>query len=247
MVPYSILLHRSTREACGLNLRKSVVIIDEAHNLLETISSIHNVLISGSQVSHAHWQLSQYQLKFSTRLSPKNLLHIKQLLFFLSCLLKLLGLSNKDSKDRSTESTTGPPVEEEKVCDVIDFSLRAGFDHLNMHRLIEFCEKSKLPQKLVGFRPVVSEVNPTRGLKSFLQKLKPEEPEEAAKTLPKETQEIMSGSPLMSIVDFMRNLCNPSKDGRILCVKKTLPSKSFFKYLLLNPASLFSDLVTEPR
>ena len=51
-VPYSILLHRSTREACGLNLRNNVVIIDEAHNLLETISSIHNVLISGSQVRH---------------------------------------------------------------------------------------------------------------------------------------------------------------------------------------------------
>ena len=64
---------------------------------------------------------------------------------------------------------------------------------------------------------------------------------------PEAPVEAMSGSPLMSIVDFMRNLCNPCKDGRILAVKKTLPSKSFFKYLLLNPASLFSDLVTEPR
>ena len=52
VVPYSILLHRSTRKACGLNLRNNVVIIDEAHNLLETISSIHNVLISGSQVRY---------------------------------------------------------------------------------------------------------------------------------------------------------------------------------------------------
>jgi len=67
-------------------------------------------------------------------------------------------------------------------------------------------------------------------------------------TLPQEAPaEIMSGSPLMSIIDFIRNLCNPCKDGRILAVKKMLPSKSFFKYLLLNPASLFSDLVTEPR
>jgi chromosome transmission fidelity protein 1 len=58
-VPYATLLHKSTREACGLNLRNSVVIIDEAHNLLETISSIHNVSICGAQISLAHFQLTQ--------------------------------------------------------------------------------------------------------------------------------------------------------------------------------------------
>ena len=48
VVPYATLLHRSTREASGLKLKNSVVIIDEAHNLLETISSIHNVQVSYS-------------------------------------------------------------------------------------------------------------------------------------------------------------------------------------------------------
>ena len=220
-----------------------MVIIDEAHNLLETISSIHNVSIAGSQVSHAHWQLTQYQQKFSTRLSPKNLLHIKQLIFFLSCLLKLLGISTKDKANVENASLS---AEKEIVFDVIDFSVKAGFDHLKIYNLVEFCKKSKLPQKLAGFKPVVSEVNPIRGLKSFLDKLKPEETPSQV-SVPEEAKEILARSPLMTIVDFMKNLCNPCKDGRVLCVKKTVPSKSFFKYLLLNPASLFSDLITEPR
>lgn len=114
VVPYATLLHKSTREACGLKLRNSVVIIDEAHNLLETISSIHNVLITGSQVSLAHYQLSQYQKKFSTRLSSKNLLHIKQLSFFLSCLLKMLGFSVKTASNENIQT-------EEKVFDPINF------------------------------------------------------------------------------------------------------------------------------
>ena len=38
------------------------MIIDEAHNLLETISSIHNVSITGAQISLAHFQLSQVKI-----------------------------------------------------------------------------------------------------------------------------------------------------------------------------------------
>ena len=40
------------------------MIIDEAHNLLETISSIHNVSITGAQISLAHFQLSQVKILY---------------------------------------------------------------------------------------------------------------------------------------------------------------------------------------
>lgn len=51
VLPYNMLLHQSTREACGIQLKGNVVIIDEAHNLIETISNIHSVEITGLQVS----------------------------------------------------------------------------------------------------------------------------------------------------------------------------------------------------
>ena len=50
VLPYNILLHKSTREACGIKLDGNVVIIDEAHNLIDTISSVYSVEITGSQV-----------------------------------------------------------------------------------------------------------------------------------------------------------------------------------------------------
>ena len=50
VLPYNILLHKSTREACGIKLDSNVVIIDEAHNLIDTISSVHSVEITGAQV-----------------------------------------------------------------------------------------------------------------------------------------------------------------------------------------------------
>lgn len=50
VLPYNILLHKSTREACGIKLEGNVVIIDEAHNLIDTISSVHSIEITASQV-----------------------------------------------------------------------------------------------------------------------------------------------------------------------------------------------------
>ena len=204
-------------------------------------------------MSHAHWQLTHYQQKFSTRLSPRNLLHIKQLLFLLSCLLKALGLSTKD-KDKDKDEK-----EDEKVFEVIDLAVSAGFDHLNLHRLVEFCEKSKLPQKLAYFKPSTASVQSSEpaaigGLKSFLNKLKPEDVQATAQPQPLQPpldagsdDTPMPASPLMTILDFMRCLQNPCKDGRIICVRKTRPSQSYLKYLLLNPATLFSDFIEQPR
>lgn len=51
VLPYNTLLHKSTRESCGIKLNGNVVIIDEGHNLMETITNIHSVEVTGSQVS----------------------------------------------------------------------------------------------------------------------------------------------------------------------------------------------------
>lgn len=127
--------------------------------------------------------------------------------------------------------------------------MEAGFDHLNLHKLVDFCERSKLPQKLVGFKPVVAEVNPLGGLQSLLKKVKTaaatQDQPSTEESNP--TDEYVGGSPLMTLVDFMRSLSSPCEDGRVIFSRKTVASKSYFKYLVLNPASLFKDLVNEPR
>ncbi len=51
VLPYNTLLHAPTREAVGIKLKGNVVIIDEAHNLLDTISNVYSVQIKGTHVS----------------------------------------------------------------------------------------------------------------------------------------------------------------------------------------------------
>ena len=49
-MPYAALLSRETRAALGVRLSGAVVIIDEAHNLVEAINSVHSKRLSLSEV-----------------------------------------------------------------------------------------------------------------------------------------------------------------------------------------------------
>ncbi len=50
-LPYNTLLHKHTRDKSGIKLKDNIVIIDEAHNLNETISNVYSVEITGAQVN----------------------------------------------------------------------------------------------------------------------------------------------------------------------------------------------------
>jgi chromosome transmission fidelity protein 1 len=62
VLPYNLLIVPSAREACGIDLKNSVVIIDEAHNLSSAIESAFSVSISRSTLELAYKQLSQVKM-----------------------------------------------------------------------------------------------------------------------------------------------------------------------------------------
>lgn len=64
VLPYNTVLHKATREANGVKLAGNVVIVDEAHNLIETINSVHSVEVTGAQVCIANcFQICYYVVK----------------------------------------------------------------------------------------------------------------------------------------------------------------------------------------
>ncbi|XP_054941394.1 ATP-dependent DNA helicase DDX11 isoform X4 [Physeter macrocephalus] len=91
VLPYQMLLHAAARQAAGIRLQGQVVVIDEAHNLIDTITGIHSVEVSGSQLCQAHSQLLQYTERYGKRLKAKNLMYIKQILYLLEKFVTVLG------------------------------------------------------------------------------------------------------------------------------------------------------------
>lgn len=50
VLPYQSLLSKSSRETLGLNLKSNIIIIDEAHNLADSLINMYDSKITSSQV-----------------------------------------------------------------------------------------------------------------------------------------------------------------------------------------------------
>lgn len=167
VVPYNILLNDQTRSAYSLSLDDCVVIIDEAHNLSDTISDAYSVKLSGRVLTACREQINAYVEQYNKRLSPSNLLHLKQLLMLLGAFEATLKVSeiavcgstmnpiasNVSNNFTRPESNLNLPntKADVQVFTPIAYLIKANVDNFNLFKLIEFCETNQLARKLFGF------------------------------------------------------------------------------------------------
>ena len=97
-LPYNILFQKETRQSFSISLKNQIVIIDEAHNLIDTIAQIHSVEISDAHVTQSLTQLNNYINRYKSRFSAKNMLYLKHLLNILNCLNKLFSTKSDHAK-----------------------------------------------------------------------------------------------------------------------------------------------------
>jgi chromosome transmission fidelity protein 1 len=79
-LPYPLLLQKSARDALGISLKGHVVIIDEAHNLMDAISGIYGISVTLGHLKKSRAQLGFYLQKFKNRLKGKNRVYVAQVL-----------------------------------------------------------------------------------------------------------------------------------------------------------------------
>jgi chromosome transmission fidelity protein 1 len=210
----------SAREAAGIRLKDSIIIVDEAHNLIDAINSLHSIVFDEHRVGcnvnseKAFEQLTGYFEKYKNRFNSNNTMYIKQILF-------ILNLFKKFFKDAQA-----------CMIPVNTFVTKIGIDHLNLYKLLAFMKKSKLAIKLKGFAekkpaaghtstnldPLVSSHEYTLGVfESFIHSL---------------SHPDVDGRILVSTQGIV--FINPG-------------TSKFVQYLLLNPSEVFRPIVSEAR
>ncbi|XP_038029387.2 ATP-dependent DNA helicase DDX11 isoform X1 [Anas platyrhynchos] len=256
VLPYQMLLHEATRSAAGIKLKDQVVIIDEAHNLIDTITCIHSAEVSGSQLCCAHSQLQQYMERYRKRLKAKNLMYIKQILYLLERFVAMLGGNVNQNPSCQAVSQTGTVLKS-----INDFLFQSQIDNINLFKVQRYCERSLISRKLFGFverygNPATTvrtnkENQRVAGLQNFLLTLQ-QGSEKEARTLQSppvepENEQLRAASPLMQIEGFLSALTNANEDGRVILNRQGTVAQSSLKFLLLNPAVHFAKVVKECR
>lgn len=178
VLPYNNLLHHETRKATSLDLKDSIVIVDEAHNIMETICSIHSASITGRDLIGSHTILSRYYNKFQSRLNPRNAEVIKAIVLCLVALIRYLDTPEQHLRDfempRSVQlDENGTPQKavaiapqqssnqhkdkspkntlQESMMDVVKFIGVANIKPFNVFKIIDYFSRSQLARKLIGF------------------------------------------------------------------------------------------------
>ena len=140
-----MLLQKSARVALDISLKGHVVIIDEAHNLMDAISNIYSVVITHAQIKRCRTQLEIYLQKFKNRLKGKNRVYVTQLVRLLDSLSAYL--ERKGSDRRAADG----------IVSVSDLLSGKGVDQINLYKLMQYLVDSKLARKVEGYIAHVKE------------------------------------------------------------------------------------------
>eukprot|EP00890_Picochlorum_soloecismus_P002305 jgi/Picsp_1/3075/NSC_01297-R1_atp-dependent rna helicase ddx11-like protein 8-like len=193
LAPYTSLLVQESREALGLNVKGSIIIIDEAHNLVDAINNSHSATLTMREAEDAKKQLDHYFQRFRSRLSAYNARTIQKLIHVTNALIKGFG------QNRCQEVITAN-----------DFLFSLGLDNMNMFQLGREIKDNKLVFKIGGL------------WKSFRAKAEKDRSPMGGKYMQDEGHSSSDASNcLHSLLNFLRKLTFDNSDGRIIVEPET--------------------------
>jgi chromosome transmission fidelity protein 1 len=77
-LPYPLLLQKAARDALGIKLDDSVVIIDEAHNIMDAVANVYASNITLSELRRGRQMLAVYVKRFGKKLKGENRVMVAQ-------------------------------------------------------------------------------------------------------------------------------------------------------------------------
>lgn len=138
-LPYQLLLLKSAREALGISLKGHIVVIDEAHNLMDAISSMYSITVTQAQLRRCQSQLRIYLQKFRNKLKGKNRVYVAQIVRLINsvsdCLDRMASASNMN----------------EAPINIGDLMAGKGVDQINLYKLVRYLSDSKLARKVDSY------------------------------------------------------------------------------------------------
>ncbi|TGJ81561.1 hypothetical protein E0Z10_g7202 [Xylaria hypoxylon] len=213
-LPYPLLLQKSARDALGIKLDGNIVIIDEAHNIMDAIANVYASEICLRDLVRARLLLQVYVKKFGKKLKGENRVMVGQVARVVDGLRAWM------------ENALGVKQADQGIIDPNALFKHKGIDQINLFKLIDYVQGSKLAYKIEGYGAHVETEGGT----------KPATPS--------------SSTPVLhTLLSFLVSLSNLSSEGRIFYHKIGGEEHVDIKlsYLLLSPTHAFSSIALKAR
>ncbi|KAJ9479653.1 ATP-dependent DNA helicase CHL1 [Pseudozyma hubeiensis] len=252
-LPYNLLLQKDARNALGISLEACVVLIDEAHNLIDTILSTHSVSVDSRQIAQASKQIDTYLEKFALRLKGSNEQNLRKVRKVLSSMSTFFADRASTSKGNNEVVMTAAELVSR---------LTGNLDQINLVTLEKWLKETQIARKVSGYadkhnRKAADQVTATahqsNGKRHAANKSRHSSnvsiPNAAVETAPSAGGSAISS--MHAIESFILSLANRTEDGRVVLNSGTDAATGETivraKYQLLNPSHAFKSLVDEAR
>lgn len=143
-LPYPLLLQETAREALGIKLEGNVVIVDEAHNIMDAVASVHAAELRLSELKRARQMIGVYFKRFGKKLKGENRIMVAQVVKVID------GLTEWLTAAMAAKSEHG-------IVDPNALMKSKGVDQLNLFKLIKYIHESKLAFKVESYAIHVEE------------------------------------------------------------------------------------------
>lgn len=77
-LPYPLLLQKNARDALGIKLEGNIVIVDEAHNIMDAVANVYASEVKLSELRRARQMLGVYVRRFGKKLKGENRVFVGQ-------------------------------------------------------------------------------------------------------------------------------------------------------------------------
>lgn len=251
-LPYNLLLQKDARNALGISLEGCIVLIDEAHNLIDTILTTHSVTIDSRQIAQASKQIDTYLDRFAMRLRGSNESNLRKVRKLLSSMSAFF--SDQAAKGKQNGETVMT------AADLVS-RMTGSLDQINLVTLETWLKETQIARKISGYadkqikiaeNQVQMKAPSRNGLHNRGQSRHPSKctPQNGnAEVTPSASQSAISS--MHAIESFILSLANRSEDGRVVLTSISDSSTGETivraKYQLLNPSHVFKSLVDEAR
>ncbi|KAL3528760.1 hypothetical protein ACH5RR_008082 [Cinchona calisaya] len=230
ILPYQSLLSKASRESLGLSLKNNVVIIDEAHNLVDSLISMYDAKITSSQLECIHSHLEKYFERFRNLLGPGNRRYIQTLMVLTRAFLQSIAY-------QKGANYVDPLCSGGEIQSALDYSIAINeflfslnIDNINLVKLLHYIEESNVIHKVCGY-----------GEKLAMSQTDVE--------LEGSSEEGSTLSGFRALVSILSSLTNNDGDGRIIISRTRLTSSGqqggYLKYVMLTGQKIFSEVVSQ--
>lgn len=270
-----MLLHRDIRASVGIRLHKNtVVIVDEAHNLVDAIGNIYSCEVTQLHLDRSEEALKLYLDRYRTQLNGRNLYHINVLSSIVSSLKSHLQSSRRRGTSTTTSTNAGTTTVNSGA------SLAPASEDTGSRGLAEQLETEILsPNELVfqlkldninivqltGYLDGLHAVNKIGGYAESCHKRFMAAAVTASTNQQHAPAKVNYIAAIRSVLEFVSKLMNSDRACKIV-VKRGRPlstpnlpaastnagakgstSNSSYSFLLLDPSVCFDDLVEQCR